>query len=425
MKILVIGGTNFIGPHVVRRLASMGHEVSVFHRGHTQAELPQGVNQILGDRARLTDFRPQFEQVAPDVVLDMILLNEQHAQTTMDTFRGIVERVVAVSSMDVYRAYGIIRGLESGFEPVPLTEDSALRSSLYPFQDSPEIKPVADYEKILVEQVVMGDPVLPGTIVRLPMVYGSKDYQHRLKPYLQRMDEGRPIIILEESVANWRGSYGYVENVAVAIALAVTSEQAKNRVYHVADSDIFTEAERISRIGQIAGWQGKVVSMPRSNMPLEWHLGYNTSQHWFIDSSRIREELGYSEVISLDEALRRTVEWERKQPLLENSQTAPYLLGYAVEDEVMTKLDPIKKLTKREYFAALAFQSLIKNSAWIELAHRSRRSHLRRNVEFSQRSEDRGIITDKTLKIAEENNQKIADICVKYADALLARLEGE
>lgn len=43
MRVLVLGGTNFIGPPVVRRLVDLGHEVAVFHRGQTQAELPGGV----------------------------------------------------------------------------------------------------------------------------------------------------------------------------------------------------------------------------------------------------------------------------------------------------------------------------------------------------------------------------------------------
>ena len=65
------------------------------------------------------------------------------------------------------------------------------------------------------------------------------------------------------------------------------------------------------------------------------------------------------------------------------------------------------KLTKREYFAVLALQSILKHSTWIE---------------FTQHSQERGIITNNTLKVAEENSKMIADICVKYADALLARL---
>ncbi|MGG4456741.1 hypothetical protein ABEX29_00390 [Brevibacillus porteri] len=49
MKILFLGGTRFIGPHAVKRLAEAGHEVAVC----SAASLPQGVVSITGDRARL------------------------------------------------------------------------------------------------------------------------------------------------------------------------------------------------------------------------------------------------------------------------------------------------------------------------------------------------------------------------------------
>jgi prephenate dehydrogenase len=67
-----------------------------------------------------------------------------------------------------------------------------------------------------------------------------------------------------------------------------------------------------------------------------------------------------------------------------------------------------KVFTKREYLAALALQSIMKSSTWIE---------------FSQRFKEHGIITNDTLKIAEVNSKIVADICVKYADALLERLQ--
>jgi nucleoside-diphosphate-sugar epimerase len=51
MRILVIGGTGFIGPHLVRELSQMGHTVAVFHRGKTQAHLP--AESILGERRDL------------------------------------------------------------------------------------------------------------------------------------------------------------------------------------------------------------------------------------------------------------------------------------------------------------------------------------------------------------------------------------
>jgi nucleoside-diphosphate-sugar epimerase len=107
VKILIIGGTKFIGPAVVNHLCEMGHEVTVFHRGLTRTDLPNGINQILGDRSNLKDYRNEFSQLAPDVVLDMIPFSEQDAKVLMDTFKGIVGRIVALSSGDVYHAYDI------------------------------------------------------------------------------------------------------------------------------------------------------------------------------------------------------------------------------------------------------------------------------------------------------------------------------
>lgn len=61
MKVLVIGGTNFIGPPVVRQLCAMDCEVTVFHRGKTQAELQLGVNHIRGARSHLANMKSKFE----------------------------------------------------------------------------------------------------------------------------------------------------------------------------------------------------------------------------------------------------------------------------------------------------------------------------------------------------------------------------
>ncbi len=92
----------------------------------------------------------------------------------MNVFRSIAERVIAPSSMDVYWAYGLIMGTEDGpLQPIPITEEGSLRRKLYPFRG--EIEEDYDYEKILVERVVMEEYDLLGTILRLPMVYGPND----------------------------------------------------------------------------------------------------------------------------------------------------------------------------------------------------------------------------------------------------------
>jgi nucleoside-diphosphate-sugar epimerase len=60
MRILVIGGTRFMGPHIIRSLCAAGHEVSVFHRGQTRAALPGEVKEILGNRDCLPEYASDF-----------------------------------------------------------------------------------------------------------------------------------------------------------------------------------------------------------------------------------------------------------------------------------------------------------------------------------------------------------------------------
>ena len=336
MHILVIGGTNFMGPLVVRSLSERGQEITVFHRGQTQTELPRGVREIVGDRRPLTDSAAELRNVTPEVVLDMIPFIQQDAREVMSAFRGVARRVVAISSQDVYRAFGRVNGKESGpIDTVPITEDSPLRENLYPYrseiprrQDDPR-RWEDDYDKILVERVVMSNPDLPGTVLRLPMVYGPGDYQHRLFRYVKRMDDKRPVILLDEAEAHWRWTHGYVENVADAIALAVTDERAAGRIYNVGEPFTFTMAEWISKIGQAAGWPGRVMLVPRGRLSEPLRGGINAEQDIVVDSSRIRKELGYVERVGLDEALRRTIAWERVHP---PEKVDPKEFDYDIDD---------------------------------------------------------------------------------------------
>src|SRR5437899_31065 len=77
---------------------------------------------IFGDPKNLEQYREAFQRFAPDTVIHMILSSGRHAEALMLTVRGIARRVVALSSMDVYRAFGLFHGTESGpLQPVPLT----------------------------------------------------------------------------------------------------------------------------------------------------------------------------------------------------------------------------------------------------------------------------------------------------------------
>ncbi|HYL97715.1 MAG TPA: NAD-dependent epimerase/dehydratase family protein [Blastocatellia bacterium] len=351
MRVLVIGGTNFIGPQVVKRLLDSGHEVSVFHRGDNEGQLTEeGIgNQakhIHGDRARLGDFVGEFKSVRPDVVIDMYLMFEQDALTLMSSFKGVAGRIVAISSMDVYLAYGKLTGFEPG-EPDGslLREDSPLRNRLYPYRARAKSEDdlLYEYDKIPIERSIMSEPDLAGTVLRLPFVYGPGDYSHRLFDYLKRMDDGRPAILLGQVKYDFRWTRGYVEDVAQAIVLAATDPRAVNCIYNVGEPNAMTEAEWAGAIAKAAGWSGRVIQVPadsvaESLMPANLKEPYDFRNHLAADTSRIRTGLGYLEEVSHEEGLKRTVEWERSNP---PGEIDPKRFDYGAEDAVIRALTEI------------------------------------------------------------------------------------
>lgn len=337
MRVLIIGGTRFIGPHVVRELHARGHDIALFHRGRTEAEIPREVKQIFGDRRSVRDYAASLIEHSPHVVVDMIPISETDAKGVVSLFRGSAQRVVAISSQDVYRAYGVLIGTEQGpVQPVPLSEQAALRRNLHPYRDRFETgHRLYDYDKILVERAYLNDPDLPATILRLPMVYGPGDYQHRLYPYLKRMQDNRPAIILERGMTACRWSRGYVEDIAAAVALAATSDIRTNRIYNVAEPHALNESQWVRVIAEAVGWDGKLVAIERARLPEHLRSGIHTAQDLVVDTSRIREELGYSEKTTMNSAIRKTIEWESANPpeLIDPDQ-----FDYPAEDHLLQSL---------------------------------------------------------------------------------------
>lgn len=343
MRILIIGGTRFMGPYVAKNLRAAGHEVTLFHRGQSNTERPEGVEEIFGDRDHISEYAGTLRKLQPDVVLDMVVSYERHARDLIGVFAGFTRRVVMISSQDVYRAFGRVNRHEGGeVDAAPITEASPLRERLYPYraetpraEDDPQ-RWMDDYDKIPAERAILSHPELPATVLRLPAVYGPRDFQHRMFPYLKRMLDGRPAILLEESVANWRWAHGYVENVADAIALTVTDERAAGRVYNVSEPFALSMSERVEQIARAANWHGRIVIAPTERLPQSLREEGNLAQNIVVDSSRIRQELGYQERIDLEESFRRTIAWESVNP---PEKIDPAMFDYAAEDRALAGLE--------------------------------------------------------------------------------------
>jgi nucleoside-diphosphate-sugar epimerase len=246
-------------------------------------------------------------------VLDTIAYTEKDALALVAVFRGIARRAVVLSSQDVYAPYGRLLGLEGGQpDPRPSSEESPLRTELFPYRAKaagPEDIGY-DYEKILVERAAAADPGLPATILRLPCVYGPRDPHHRVGQVLSRLAAGEPFRI-DRAKAAWRWTRGYVENVAEAIARAVTDPSAEGRVYNVGEEIALSESDWTRRIAAAADVAIEILEVERDALSPGLAERFDFAHDLVGDTRRIREELGYREVADRDSALAASVAWER------------------------------------------------------------------------------------------------------------------
>jgi nucleoside-diphosphate-sugar epimerase len=279
VRVVVLGGTGFIGGYVVQALVRNGHDVAVFHRGVDEPDLPSSVRHIHGRFDRLADYGSEFRRLRPDVVLDMVpyINKDGHG---ISHFRAIAERAVVISSGDVYRAFGRLWKSEPGPpDLVPLREDAPLRSL-----GAPDGLGEDEFDNLEAERAALAEAPLAATILRLPATHGPGDAQHRLARYVRAMEDRRPAIVLGETHARWRWSRGYVENVAAAIALAVGDTRATGRIYNVAAATAVSEAEWIRAMAKITAWRGEVRVVRDERLPVALRDRFDFTQHLVVDT---------------------------------------------------------------------------------------------------------------------------------------------
>ncbi|HEY8286286.1 MAG TPA: hypothetical protein VIJ28_18015 [Chloroflexota bacterium] len=109
----------------------------------------------------------------------------------------------------------------------------------------------------------------------------------------------------------------------------IVLERAAGRLYNAGEAEPPAEAEWVRAIARVTGWNGKVAIIERGQLPQALRWPGDPIHHLVTDTTRIRSELGYAEGTAPDEALRRTVAWERANP---PEQIDPASFDYAEED---------------------------------------------------------------------------------------------
>jgi nucleoside-diphosphate-sugar epimerase len=285
VKVLIIGGTRFIGLELSRQLKAARHDVTLFHRNPVTA-LP--FTQIPGDCNNADELRACISQVAPDCIIHMTAMNKRHV-TVLENALSQAARAVIISSADVYKAFEVFNQLsDAPIQVVPLMETSPLRDVRRFCRVEGD-----EYEKIDVETAALASPVLEPVILRLGMVYGVNDPNRR---FYDRIEAVRGGITLSAHVAAWKTCYSGVKNVAHGIALA--AERGKpGEIYNLADKDVFTELEWSNKITRLLNQNGEIT------VAADYAEVGNFSQHLILDTAKIRRNVGYEEQHTAEEHL--------------------------------------------------------------------------------------------------------------------------
>ncbi|ASI78428.1 SDR family oxidoreductase [Bacillus pacificus] len=206
MKILILGGTRFLGRAFVEEALNRGHEVTLFNRGTNQEIFPE-VEQLIGDRNGDVS---SLENRKWDVVVDTCGFSPHHIRNVGEVLKDNIEHYIFISSLSVYKDW-IPHHIKEDYilQPEPTAEQIKA-------VENGEISPYEHYGALKVLCEKEAEKYWPGRVlhVRAGLLSGMFDYTDRLPYWIQRIAKGgkvlvpgrkdRPVQIVDiKDVANW------------------------------------------------------------------------------------------------------------------------------------------------------------------------------------------------------------------------------
>lgn len=315
MNVAIIGGTGFIGRYVAERLLLRGVTPVVIARGQHPVLLPWEVLFRPADRMD----RDAVSRILCDhnieVVIDIFALGMLNTKTVFEAMAERGGRYVLLSSVDVYRNYGgLLRREEPPIQWEPARETDPLRTFRYPYRGNPrrpqgvEQALFEDYDKIVLEEAALADGRFSTTVIRAPMIFGPGDKQNRFGWAIGAAKRGG-VVEIDQRAMGWRNSYGFAVDVADAMVTAALDGRAAGQIFNVGQSHVRTPAEWIELFAAVLGTHVAVRGVPPEAKGLLWERAEASDLRYplTLDTSRIRQELGWTEPTAERDALLRTV----------------------------------------------------------------------------------------------------------------------
>lgn len=271
MRILIMGGTRFIGVYLTKLLVAQGHEVVLFNRGNRPAPAT-GVKQITGDRTLADELKEKLSSEHFDAIFDNNGRELSDTQPLAEIFKGKVQHFVYMSSAGVY-----LPGME-----LPHVEGDAV---------DPKSRHKGKHET----EAFLAQSGLPFTSIRPTYIYGPQNYNELEGWFFDRIVRDRPIPIPGHGL--YITQLGHVQDLATAMTRVLGSRQAIGQIYNVS-GDRYVTFDNLARACALAAGKQpenlKIVHYDPKNFDFGKRKAFPFRlQHFFASIDKARQELNW------------------------------------------------------------------------------------------------------------------------------------
>ncbi|HEV3331456.1 MAG TPA: SDR family oxidoreductase [Bryobacteraceae bacterium] len=322
MKVLVIGGTLFIGRLLVEELVKAGHDVAILHR-KPKHDFGRRVENLVGDRNDATSLNEALAGRRFEAVYDNVYDWERgtsaaQVEATVRACGGTrLTRYIFMSSV---AAYG--DGLNHK-ESDPLAPD---------YHSNPYIRHKASTERRLFR--MHAQTGLPVVTFRPPFIYGSGNPFYREQFFWDRLRAGRPIIIPGDGHRLMQ--FVYVHDLVHAMVRALEEPRAVGEAFNIGDPKPLTQFELVEKLAKVAGVDPTLVRVPRDVIAQAGGNPMDEPYYFgeYLDMAPITENIGkVTRVLKMkltpfDAGLKETYKWYTRN---HKSRTG----GFEFDDRVL------------------------------------------------------------------------------------------
>ena len=193
MKILILGGTVFLGTHLIDAALARGHEVTIFNRGRHNPDLHTEVEKLRGDRGRDVE---ALRGRRWDAVIDTCGYVPGVVRKSAELLADAVEHYTFVSSCSVYGSFDLA-GTDENSTVSVITPEQVEEAEKIDTGERPTALTYGEMYgalKALCERAA--EEAMPGRVlsVRAGLIVGPHDYSGRFTYWVQRVAQGGEVL---------------------------------------------------------------------------------------------------------------------------------------------------------------------------------------------------------------------------------------